>query len=213
MTTKERILLESKAWREEKLSLDTGYFTRLDAKPTPRILWIASTDAKIPVQEMTNTEPGEVMLYRNIGIQIREDDKSLQAVLEEAVLNDHIKHIMLCAYSHCSGISHVIEGRETGPTLKNWLKDLNDLYEKHYDELRGLNDVDKEKMLNQINIRQQVINLGKMEVIRKAWERNDYPKIIGWYFDLTTGYLTEVFSLEKNHRLKQSADLMGKAGQ
>lgn len=208
MITKERILLESKAWREERITSDENYFRRISQLNPPKLLWISSTDTLVPVQEMINMEPGEVILYRNIASQIREDDMSLMTVMEEAILKHEIKHIMLCAYSHCSGVSDILDGNTTRPALNEWLKGLRELYDNHYDELKSLSRVEQEKLLNEMNIRQQVINLSKLDIIQSAWERNDYPKIIGWYFDLDTGLLREVFSLEKNHRLKQSSTLL-----
>jgi carbonic anhydrase len=207
MTTKERILLENKAWREEKLSTDAHYFGRVKAMNAPRLLWITSSDSLIPIQEMTNTEPGDVLVHRNLAIQIRPDDISFVAVLEEALSKYEVKHIMICAYSHCSGVSDVVNGVNHPPAIKHWLSGLRALYEQHHDELKGLSIKEQEKRLSEINIRQQVINLSKMELIQRYWERQDYPKIIGWYFDLGSGFLQEVFSLEKNHRIKQVSSL------
>jgi carbonic anhydrase len=208
MTTKEKILLETKAWTLEKINLDPGFFTRLTEMHQPDILWISSSDSLIPVRELTNTDPGEILVYRNIASQIREDDISMMALIQDAVETAHVEYIVVCGYSYCSGIRDVLLGTDDRPALKEWLKNLRALYEEHHNELEALPFEQREKLLSELNIRQQVLNLSKLPTIQKAWEKTDNPKILGWYFDLLTGSVTEVFSLEKNHKLKQKTSLL-----
>jgi carbonic anhydrase len=207
MTTKDRILLENKAWRAEKLSLDENYFVRLNGMHDPKILWISSTDSLASIREMTNTEPGDIIVYRNLGAQVRLDDLSLMSVLEDAVEVSKVSHIIVCGYSHCSGISSVLQGQHLKPAVAEWLKNLRSLYDANSAMLRKLPFDEQEKILSELNIRQQVINLSKATVIKKAWEKSDFPAIYGWYMDLASGTFQEVFSLEKNHRLKQISTL------
>src|SRR4030095_1433603 len=108
MTTKEKMLLESKAWTLEKLSLDKTYFDRLSGMHSPDILWIGSIDSLVPARELINAEPGDILVYRNMGAQVREDDISLMATIQDAVEVSNIKYIVVCGYSHCSGIQDVV---------------------------------------------------------------------------------------------------------
>jgi carbonic anhydrase len=207
MRTKDRILLESKAWRMDKLSLDKDYFARLNDMHNPRILWISSSENLVSIREMTNTEPGDIIVYRNIASQVREDDLSLMSIIEDSVVIYQVSHIILCGYSHCTGVRDVLLGTDDRPALKAWLKNLRALYERHYDELKDLPFEQQEKILSELNIKEQVNNLGRVPCIQKAWEKTDYPKIYGWYFDLVSGTLQEVFSLEKNHRIRQVSSI------
>lgn len=207
MTTKEKMLLENKAWVLEKLSLDKDYFQQVSRLRSPNILWIESTDSHIPVREVTNTEPGEVLVYSNIANQIRKDDPSLMAVLEEAIEIARVQYIVVCGYSHCAGIRDVLLGANDRPLVKAWLSEVQGLYEKHYGELRALDLEEKEKRLSELNIALQVSHLSQLAPVQKAWEKSDFPVIYGWYFDLKTGLLKEVFAMEENHRLKQIAAL------
>jgi carbonic anhydrase len=212
MTTKERILLESKAWRQEKLSLEPEYFVRLNNMHQPKILWISSTDNLVSIREMTNTDPGDIIVYRNLGTQVRLDDPSLMAVVEDAVEVHGVSHIIICGYSHCTAIGDVLRGTDKlRPQMQNWLSNLRGLYERNLDELAGLPFEGQEKLLSELNIREQVKNLASFPSIQKAWEKADSPHIYGWYFDLHQGLLREVFSLERNHRMKQHTTLRGDA--
>jgi carbonic anhydrase len=198
MTTKEKILLESKVWVKEKLTLDKDYFKRLSSMHSPKILWIDSTDSLVPVQEIANTEPGEILVYRNMGNLVKERDLSLMALLEDSLEMAHIQYIVVCGYSHCTSLREIINGTER-PLTREWLIDLRGLYALHQDELDPLPFDQKERRLAEININQQLINLSRLEIIKKAWEKSDFPKLYGWYFDLDTGGFTEIASFEKNN--------------
>lgn len=207
MKTKERIILETKAWKQEKLSIDREYFQRLSTRHRPKILWICSSDSLASIREMTNTEPGDILVYRNLGALVRDDDMSLMAVLEAAVEIHEITHIIVCGYSQCSAISEVLNFSHTAPAVKHWLAPLRQLYEANAEKFAGLSQGQSERLLSEISIKQQVINLSHISCIQKAWEKRDYPRIFGWYFDLQEGNLSEVFSLEDNHSLRQRSTI------
>lgn len=208
MTQKEKFFLESKAWALEKLSLDKTYFNRLAGLHTADILWIGSIDSLVPVRELINADPGEVMVYRNLGCQVRQDDLSMMATIQDAVEMSGVTYIVVCGYSHCSGIQDVITGNDQRPFVRTWLEDLHVLYDSYSDELMELDLEQRSRRLAELNIRAQIIKLSQLDVIRNAWKKKDKPILFGWYFDLNTGALTEVFSMEANKRLNQVTTLL-----
>jgi carbonic anhydrase len=207
MTSKEKMFLESKAWALEKLSLDKSYFDRLSGMHSPDILWIGSIDSLVPVRELINADPGDVLVYRNMGVQVREDDLSLMATIQDAVEVSNIKYIVVCGYSHCSGIQDVVLGSEDRPYVKMWLSDLRAVYENRSEEFQDMDFEQRTKRLCELNIRAQIIRLSQLDVIEKAWEKGNYPILLGWYFDLNTGGLKEIFSMEASYKLKQVASV------
>jgi carbonic anhydrase len=207
MTTKERMLLESKVWVQEKLSLDQNYFEQLSHLHTPNILWIGSTDSLVPVRELTNTEPGEILVYRNMGGQVREDDISLLTTIEHAIEVSGIDYIIYCGYSHCGSIRDIIHDNDKQPRVKKWLEGLNEIYDNNQRDFEALAPIEKAKKLCEMNIRQQIINLSKIDTIQNAWERNDKPILLGLYFELTDGTLREVYSMENNHKKRVVAEV------
>lgn len=208
MTQKEKIFLESKAWAMEKLSLDKTYFERLAGLHSPEILWLGSVDSLVPVRALINADPGEVMVYRNLGCQVRKDDLSLMATIQDAVEMSRVKYIVVCGYSHCSGIQDVISGNDQRPFVRQWLEELHVLYDSYSEELLDLDLEQRSRRLAELNIRAQVIKLSQLEIIRQAWDKNEGPALFGWYFDLDSGGLTEVFSMEPNSRLNQVTSLL-----
>lgn len=207
MTTKDKMFLESKAWAMEKLNLDKNYFDRLAGMHSPNILWIGSIDSLVPIRELINADPGDVLVYRNMGVQVREDDISLMATIQDAVEVSHVEYIVVCGYSHCSGIQDVVLGNDDRPFVKRWLDELRDLYDNRADEFEDLDFEGRTKLLCELNIRAQIVKLSQLEVIQKAWEKGNDPILLGWYLDLKTGALKEIFSMESNYKLKQVASV------
>lgn len=195
--------MESKAWAKEKILLDKGFLKRLADMHTPTILCIESSDSLIPAREVTNTEPGEILVYRNMASQVRADDLNFMAVLEDALFVSNIDIIIVCGYSHCSGVRNVLMGHSDRPYARQWLSELTALYEMHQHELNHLEFETKERRLSELNIKQQIVNLSELELIQRSWEQRKAPVLLGWYFDLDTGELSEVFTMEPHNELKQ----------
>jgi carbonic anhydrase len=203
MTSSDKFLLESKAWAKEKILLDTNFFQRLSDRHNPDVLWIDSSDSLVPVREVTNTDPGEILVYRNIGNQVRQDDISFMAVLEDALETSRVDMIVVCGYSHCSGIRDVLLGSQNKPTVESWLAGLRDIYFRNEAELNSLPFAQKEKRLSELNIHQQIVNLSELELVKRSWQRRNAPVLLGWYFDLATGELKEVFKMEPHNEMQK----------
>jgi carbonic anhydrase len=203
MTVKERMLLESKAWVAEKLSLDKDYFEHLKRMPTPNILWIGSSDNLISIREVTNTEPGEIIVHRNIGAQVKTDDLSLMATVEHAIEVSKVQHIIVCGYSNCNGVKEVIQGVEERTYMHKWLDELFEIYDTHPGEFEQLSDVEKEKRLCEMSIKAQILKLSTLDIVQRAWERGSSPELLGWYLDEASGIIKEIFSMGAKQSLKQ----------
>lgn len=204
MKTKERILLETKAWLIEKLSMDNNYLSNLKRVAKPNILWIGSSDNLVSIREVTNTEPGEIIVHRNIAAQIKTDDINLMATLEDAI-DAGVEYIIVCGSSNCKGIREVVQGLDEQVYMHKWLDELVELYHEHAIELETLPQVDQEKRLCELSIKEQLLKLSELDIIQQTWERRASPSLLGWYFDLTTGTIKELFSMTARENLKHVA--------
>ncbi len=203
MTFKEKILLESKLWTLEKQSVDNQYFKDLMRRPKPMMLWIDSTDNLVPVRELTNTDPGEILVHRNLASQVRADDISLMASLEHAVDISGAEYIVVCGFSHCSGVRDVIHGKDSKPHLNRWLDQLHEMYEHNAGNMERLSARQKEKLLCELNIQRQIMNLSNLDVVQSAWGAGRKLTLLGWYFNLNEGSIQEIFSMQKRDVLMQ----------
>jgi carbonic anhydrase len=207
MKTKERILLETKAWLIEKLSMDNNYLSNLKRVAKPNILWIGSSDNLVSIREVTNTEPGEIIVHRNIAAQIRTDDINLMATLEDAI-DEGVEYIIVCGSSNCKGIREVVQGVDEQVYMHKWLDELIELYNEHAIELETLPQVEQEKRLCELSIKEQLLKLSELDIVQQTWERRASPSLLGWYFDLTTGTIKELFSMTARENLKHVASVV-----
>ncbi len=198
MTMKERILLESKAWTKEKLSLDSKYLQRLVESADPEILWIGSAESLVPVREVTNCEPGEILVYRNMGSQVKPNDEGIRALVAHAVEVAKIKMIIVSGYSLDTCIQAIANEWKVPDHVKIWNKEIQEIYDKHKHEFEGLSDAHRQRRLTELNIKQQVLNLSNFDTIQKAWEIGNNIPILGWFYNIETGEIEEIFSIEKS---------------
>ncbi len=72
--------------------------------------------------------------------------------------------------------------------LNSWLQTLRDVYRLHQRELDAITDVQKRfDRLVELNVREQCINIIKIDHVQKSWYKTGYPQIWGWVFDVHTG--------------------------
>jgi len=91
----EVLLQENKTWAENKLKSDPDYFNRLLHVQTPDFLWIGCSDSRVPPDQITQTEPGEIFIHRNVANLVVNTDVNLLSVLDFAVNHLKIKHVVV----------------------------------------------------------------------------------------------------------------------
>lgn len=201
MKTYEKLLLENKAWAREKVQDDPEYFKRLANLQTPEFLWIGCSDSRVPANEITGTEPGEIFVQRNIANMVVHTDLNLLSVLEYAVAHLKVKHVIVCGHYGCGGVKAAISHHNMG-IINKWLRNIKDVYRLHEDELNAITD-DEERVdrLVELNVQEQVLNLAKTSIIQKAWKYDQRPVLHGWVYGLKNGLLKTVSILNPGTHL------------
>ena len=195
MKTYEKLLLENKAWAGEKLVDDPEYFTRLEHIQTPEFLWIGCSDSRVPANEITGTQPGEIFVHRNIANMVVHTDLNLLAVLEYAVHHLKVKHIIVCGHYGCGGVKAAMTNHNFG-IINKWLRNIKEVYEKHETELGGIGEEQKRfDRLVELNVIEQVNNLAKTTIVQRSWHQRNYPHLHGWVFDLHTGLINPIVEI------------------
>jgi carbonic anhydrase len=201
MKTYEKLLLENKAWAREKIQDDPEYFKRLANLQTPEFLWIGCSDSRVPANEITGTEPGEIFVQRNIANMVVHTDLNLLSVLEYAVAHLKVKHIIVCGHYGCGGIKAAISHHNMG-IINKWLRNIKDVYRLHEDELNAIVDEEqKVDRLVELNVEEQVLNLAKTSIVQKAWKYDQRPILHGWVYGLKNGLLKSVCMIEPGTHL------------
>lgn len=197
MDSYRRLLLNNRAWMQEKLSLTPEYFEELANRQDPHYLWIGCSDSRVPANEVTGTQPGEIYVHRNVGNLIIEDDINMLSAVQYAVEVLNVKHIIVCGHYDCGGIQIALDTKDYG-YLDTWLKSVKNVYEKNKEELNKLPDSEKADRLVELNIKEQVQNLSEIDVIQKHWENNSGPYLHGWVYDIHKGSLKDLIIIENS---------------
>ena len=88
------LLANNKDWVAKKLDEDKDYFTRLAKLQKPPVMWIGCADSRVPANEITGTHSGEVFVHRNIANMVVHTDINMLSVLDYAVNQLRVKHII-----------------------------------------------------------------------------------------------------------------------
>ena len=77
--------------------------------------------------------------------------------------------------------------------LNSWLQVLRDVYRLHKTELDSIKDSKKRyDRLVELNVREQCINIIKIDHFQKVWYKTGFPTLHGWVFDVRTGKLIDL---------------------
>ena len=196
MESYEKLLLENKAWASEKINDDPEYFNRLAHIQTPDFLWIGCSDSRVPANEITGTQPGEIFVHRNIANMVVNTDVNLLSVLDYAVNHLKVKHVIVCGHYGCGGVKAAATQNDFKPVLNMWLRNIKDVYRLHREELNIIKDEEtRTDRLVELNVREQVNNLAKTSIIQHAWKAGNKPDLHGWVYGLKDGIIKPVFEM------------------
>jgi carbonic anhydrase len=197
MHSYEKLLLENKAWASEKVSDDPEYFKRLSKIQTPEFLWIGCSDSRVPANEITGTQPGEIFVHRNVANLVINTDVNLLSVLDFAVNHLQVKHVIVCGHYGCGGIKAAITNHDFKAVLNMWLRNIKDVYRIHRNELDSIKEEGaKENRLVELNVQEQVFNLAKTSIIQRAWKNENRPDLHGWVYGLDNGLIKPVCEMK-----------------
>ncbi len=187
------LLKNNRLWAEEKLKTDPDYFTELSEPQKPKFLVIGCSDSRVPLTSITESEPGEIFVHRNIANQVNLTDLNLLSIIEYAVEILDIEHIIVLGHYKCGGVKAAIEGLDTEDIVENWVSQISDLYHFHRKELEALDDRTKIfDRLTEMNVIAQLKNLLRTPIIQRAFRKGRRLHFHGWIFDIHTGLIKEM---------------------
>jgi carbonic anhydrase len=195
MNETKKLLLANRIWAEEVKQRDPDFFGRLAQEQKPRFLWIGCSDSRVQVADITDTEPGEIFVHRNIANLVVHSDLNLLSVLSYAVNYLQIEHIIVCGHYGCGGVKAAMSRKCYG-LLDQWLRPIKDVYRQHEAEVHAAGDPDAAfDRLVELNVREQVQNVVRTSVLQQAWRQRRRPYVHGWVYGLRSGLLEELMSV------------------
>lgn len=197
MTSYEKLLLENRAWASEKTSDDPDFFSRLEHLQTPEFLWIGCSDSRVPANEITGTQPGEIFVHRNIANLVINTDVNMLSVLQYAVEVLKVRHVIVCGHYGCGGVKAALTSHDYKQVLNMWLRNIKDIYRIHRQEVDSIAEGDaRVNKLIELTVKEQVMNLAKTSIIQKAWKEENRPHLHGWVYSLSNGIINPIFEMQ-----------------
>ncbi len=118
------------------------FFGSLVHGQKPEVLFFTCADSRINPNLVTQTNPGELFLVRNVGniVPRYEAGSSEAAAIEFAVRELPIHDIIVCGHSHCGAMRALLEPKDNLPALESWLRHAEPtrkLIDSNYGHLNG----------------------------------------------------------------------------
>lgn len=187
----EKLIEGNRKYALERTFDDPEYFKKLSLGQTPEYLWIGCSDSRVPANEITGTQSGEIFVHRNIANLVIHTDFNSLSVLAYAVDVLKVKHIIVCGHYGCGGVRAAMTNNSNG-FVDNWLRHIKEVYLKHQKELEEIGDFDKRAdRLTELNVIEQVRNLCKTKVVQAAW-KNRSLMVHGWVYGLNSGLIKDL---------------------
>ncbi|MDA0148636.1 carbonate dehydratase [Vibrio sp. LaRot3] len=175
-------------WSEEIKSERPEYFAKLAQGQKPDFLWIGCSDSRVPAERLTGLFSGELFVHRNVANLVIHTDLNCLSVVQYAVDVLKVKHIIICGHYGCGGVNAAIDNPKLG-LINNWLLHIRDIYLKHRSYLDQMPEQEKADKLSELNVAEQVYNLGNSTIMQNAWERDQEVEIHGVVYGIDDGRL------------------------
>ncbi|NMM11583.1 MAG: carbonate dehydratase [Polaromonas sp.] len=181
----------NRAWAARMEAERPGFFTSLVQQQTPKYMWIGCSDSRVPANQITGLEPGEVFVHRNVGNVVVHSDLNALSAIQFAVERLKVRDIMVVGHYACSGVQAALESARVG-LADNWIRHIQDVRHRHRQMLDSLPDKVRANALCDINVIEQVVNVSVSTVMVDAWARDQKVTVHGWAFGVHDGLLQDL---------------------
>ena len=188
----QHLLDHNRAWADNMARERPGFFTGLMAQQKPRYMWIGCSDSRVPANQITGLEPGEIFVHRNVANLVVPSDLNALSTIQFAVEHLRVEHIMVVGHYGCAGVRAALQGARIG-LADNWLRHVQDVRLRHRKRIEHLpTQEQQENVLCEMNVIEQVGNVALSTVLQDAWARGQQITVHGWVYGLGDGLLKDL---------------------
>ena len=191
------LFVHNREWAARMERERPGFFTGLIQQQRPRYMWIGCSDSRVPANQITGLEPGEVFVHRNVANVVVPTDLNCLSTIQFAVDQLKIQHLMVVGHYGCGGVQAALEGIRIG-LADNWLQHVKDVAEKHGNLLEWVPVEHRLAALCELNIIEQVVNVAHTTVLQDAWSRGQVVTLHGWIYGVSDGLLKDLHMTVEN---------------
>ncbi len=186
------LLDNNRRWSQQVTEDDPDFFTTLAAQQVPDFLWIGCSDSRVAANAIVGLPQGEIFVHRNVANLVNHTDMNCLSVIQFAVEVLQVDHIIVCGHYGCGGVKAALENQRHG-LIDNWLRQIQDTANLHSHLLDDISDYDEKiDMLCQLNVAEQVVNVGETTIVQDAWHRSQQLEIHGWIYGLKDGLIRDL---------------------
>jgi len=192
MRTLRHLFDNNRVWAGQILQRDPDFFRALSRQQSPNYLWIGCADSRVPANEIVGLPPGELFVHRNVANLVVHTDLNCLSVMQFAVDVLKVQHIIVCGHYGCGGVMAALRRDRLG-LIDNWLRHIQDVYQKHENQLNLLGGASAiGRRLCELNIIEQVLNVCQTTIVQDAWQRRQELAVHGWIYALDDGLLRDL---------------------
>jgi len=192
MKTLDDLLAKNRAWAADINEREPGFFETLSKQQTPHYLWIGCSDSRVPANQITGVDPGELFVHRNVANVVVHTDLNCLSVIQYAVDVLKVKHVIVCGHYGCGGVQAAMQNARFG-LIDNWLRHVQDVREGHDALLAAISDEsERADKLCELNVIEQVTNVCETTIVQDAWERKQELSVHGWIYGLSDGLIRDL---------------------
>ena len=186
------VLELNRRWAAGVKEQDPRFFEQLAQQQTPQYMWIGCADSRVPANQIIGLQPGEVFVHRNVANIVVHTDFNCLSVLQYAVEVLRVRHVIVVGHYGCGGVCAAMQHGELG-LIDNWLRHIKDIFQQYREQLEAI--AAPEERLNrlcELNVIEQVKNVGHTTIVQAAWRQGQQLSIHGWIYGLHDGLLRDL---------------------
>ncbi|URI10687.1 carbonate dehydratase [Aquincola tertiaricarbonis] len=185
------LLDKNRQWAADVEHRQPGFFSSLLKQQEPQYLWIGCADSRVPANELVGLAPGELFVHRNVANVVAHSDLNCLSVVQFAVDQLKVQHIMIVGHSNCGGVRAALYNKRVG-LVDNWLRHVQDVRSRHQAWLDTVPEARRVDALCELNVLEQARNVCETTVVQDAWQRGQTVVIHGWFYGLHNGLLQDL---------------------
>jgi carbonic anhydrase len=185
------LLQHNRDWASQIERERPGFFTRLSHQQAPRYMWIGCSDSRVPANQITGLDPGEVFVHRNVANVVVHSDLNALSTLQYAVDMLQVQHVIVCGHYGCGGVQAALDNARIG-LADNWIRHIQDVRDKHWAQLMDLSPAVRLDRLCELNVIEQVLHVAHSTVMQDAWRRGQPVMLHGWVYGVHDGLIKDL---------------------
>lgn len=164
----------------------------------PDVMMISCCDSRVDPETIFSAKPGELFVVRNVANLVPPYETGgkfhgVSTAIEFAVLNLHVKHIVIMGHSGCGGVKAAMDQsaavQSEAHFLRQWMSMLADARLRVVAAHQLLPEPERVKLLEREGIKTSLKNLRTFPFVRDL-ELAGGIELHGAHFDIATGTLS-----------------------